>query len=143
MIALLRNLVFKDLALKLFSLALAILAYWTIDLVAIRHETPSSPVLAMGTGVRTLFNLPVLVLSSAADTRGFKVTPETVDVTVQGDSRILGQLESDDIRAEVDLTGVEAASNLSERIKVATPAGVTCISVVPGKARVIFPTSKN
>jgi YbbR domain-containing protein len=139
MIPLLRNLFLKDLGLKLFSLLLAILIYCTISFVAIKNEVPSLPSLAMATDVRTFYNLPVLVVSSAADVRRFKVLPETVAVTVQGDPKTLAALDSNDIRAQVDLTGIESATDMRKRIQVSTPAGVTHIGVVPAEARVIFP----
>ncbi len=77
--------------------------------------------------------------SSAADVRAFKVAPETVAVTVQGDPKILAGLEGNDIRARVDLTGIESATDLRKRIEVSTPAGVTHVRVVPSEVRVIFP----
>jgi len=138
MIALLRNLVLKDLPLKLFSLAMAILIYYTISFVAIKNA-PALSSLAMPVDVRTFANLPVLIISSAADVRRFKVTPETVAVTVQGDPQVLAGLESSEIRALVDLTGIAPASHLRKRIEVSTPAGVTHLRVLPTEVQVIFP----
>jgi hypothetical protein len=145
MIAWLRNLVSRDLGLKLFSLALAILLYCTIYFVALKNEivrqagVASLPSLASVDVRKTFYNLPVLVVSSAADVRRFKVAPETVAVTVQGDPKLLDGLESDDIRALVDLTGIESGTLVRKRIEVSTPAGVTHVSVVPTEVRVIFP----
>jgi YbbR domain-containing protein len=138
MIALLRNLVLKDLPLKLFSLAMAILIYYTISFVAIKNA-PALSSLAMPVDVRTVANLPVLIISSAADVRRLKVVPETVAVTVQGDPRILARLESDEIRALVDLTGIQSATDLRAHLEVSTPAGVTHLHAVPSEVRVIFP----
>jgi hypothetical protein len=139
MIALLRNLVLKDLALKLFSLAMAILMYCTISFVAIKNEGPPLPSLGMAVDVRTFFRLPVLVVSSAADVHRFKVSPETVAVTVQGDPKILSHLDGTEIRALVDLTGIESAAALRAHIEVSTPEGVTHLRVSPGDVTVIFP----
>lgn len=139
MITFLRNLIGKDLALKVFSLALAILIYCTISFVAIKNEVPSFPSLALASDVRRFHNLPILVVSAAADVRRFKVTPETVAVTVQGDPQVLAGLESSEIRALVDLTGIASASHLRKRIEVSTPAGVTHLRVVPTEVQVIFP----
>ncbi|MGA2865077.1 MAG: CdaR family protein [Verrucomicrobiota bacterium] len=138
MITFLRNLIVKDLGLKVFSLVLAILIYCTISF-AIRNEVPSLPSLGMASDVRRFHNLPVLVVSSAADVRRFKVTPETVAVTVQGDPQVLAGLESSEIRALVDLTGIAPASHLRKRIEVSTPAGVTHLRVLPTEVQVIFP----
>jgi YbbR domain-containing protein len=139
MIAPLRNLLLKDLPLKLFSLVMAILIYCAIYFVAIRNEVPSLPSLASAVDVRTFFNLPVLVVSSAADVRDFKVAPETVAVTVQGDPRTLVRLGDNDIRALVDLTGIRSATDLRAHIEVSTPDGVTHVHIVPSEVRVIFP----
>jgi YbbR domain-containing protein len=144
MIARLRNLLLRDLPLKLFSLALAVLIYCTIYFTSIKNEVsayqgPSLPPLAMSVDVRTFFNLPVLIVSSAADVHDFKVAPETVAVSVQGDARLLARLGSGDIRAWVDLTGVQSATGLRVRIQVSTPPGVTHVKVVPSEVRVIFP----
>jgi YbbR domain-containing protein len=88
--------------------------------------------------VRTFFNLPVVVMSSASDARNFKVSPSAVEVTVRGDAKTLANLQSKDIRAIVDLTGIEAARAL-KRIEVSTPAGVTHVRVVPEEVQVIVP----
>jgi YbbR domain-containing protein len=138
MIAPLRDLFVKDLGLKLFSLAMAVLIYCTISFV-VKNEAPSLPALAMPIEVHTFYNLPVLIVSSAADARRFKVAPETVAVTVQGDPRILAGLESNEIRALVDLSGIESATGMRKRIEVSTPAGVINVRVVPSEVRVIFP----
>ena len=140
MIALLRNLLVKDLTLKLFSLAIAILIYYTTSsFVDIRNELPPLPSLGKAGTLHTFHDLPVLIVSAAADVRGFKVTPNTVDVTVQGDPKVLAGLESDQIRPLVDLTGLGSATDLRKRIEVSTPPGVTHVLVMPAEVRVIFP----
>ena len=134
MIALLRNLFLKDLTLKLFSLAMAVLIYYTTSsFVDIKNE------MGMAVTLRTFRDLPVLIVSSAADVRRFKVLPDTVDVTIQGDTKVLAGLQNNDIRPLVDLTGIESATDLRKRIEVSTPPGVTQIGVVPPDVRVIFP----
>ena len=139
MIKFLRHLVVDDLWLKLFSLVLAILFWLTVS-VAIQHReaSPIQP-LASATEVRTFYDLPVIVLSSAADVRSFKVSPSEVEVTVRGTPRVLEDIHSKDIRAMVDLTGVEAAHNLRKRVEVSAPAGVTYVSARPEEVEVIIP----
>jgi multidrug efflux pump subunit AcrA (membrane-fusion protein) len=140
MIALLRNLFLKDVTLKLFSLAMAVLIYYTTSsFVDIRNELPSLPSLGTAGILHTFRDLPVLIVSAAADVRQFKVTPDTVDVTVQGDPKVLARLESDQIRPLVDLTGIESATDLRKRIEVSIPPGVAQVRVVPAEVRVIFP----
>jgi YbbR domain-containing protein len=138
MLLFLRDLIFKDFWLKLFSLALAVLIRLTVSL-AIEKEVTPIPSLAFQNARRTFFALPVAVLSSAQDVRSFKVDPPEVEVMVEGDSQILERLQAKDIRVMVDLTGIEAATDLRKRIEVSTPAGVTHVRVDPQQVRVVVP----
>jgi YbbR domain-containing protein len=139
MIKFLRHLIVDDFLLKLFSLVLALLFWLTVSFaIQQREASPPSP-LTLATEVRTFFNLPVLVMSSASDVRNFKVNPSQVEVTVQGDPRILQTLQSKDVRAMVDLTGIEVAHGLHKRIEVSTPSGVTHVGVRPQEVEVIIP----
>ncbi len=138
MITFLRNLLFEHFWLKFFSLALAILI-WFIFYFAGEKEGSPIPPLSLATEKRVFSNLPVVVMSSAADVRSFKVYPDKVEVTVQGDSKTLDSLQSKDIRVIVDLTGVEEARGLRKRIDVSTPAGVAHVRVAPEEVQVIVP----
>jgi hypothetical protein len=137
-IAFFRQLIFHDFWLKLFSLALATLVWVTVSF-AIRQQGSPAPALGLPIKERTFFNLPVVVISSAEDVRNSKVTPNAVEVTVQGDAKIVDKLQSKDIRAIVDLTGVEATHDFRKRIEVSTPAGVTHVRVQPTEVQVFFP----
>jgi len=138
MISFLRQLVFEDFWLKLFSLVLAILIWVTISL-AIKKEVSPVPTPGQPTVEKTFFNLPVVILSSAEDVRNFKVNPKEVEVTVQGEAKLLQSLSSKDIRVMVDLTGIEAG-HVRRRVQVSTPAGVTHVHVSPQEVEVIFPS---
>jgi YbbR domain-containing protein len=133
MIKLLRHLFIEDFLLKLFSLALAVVV-WLIVTFASQKEAGTTP--------RVFYNLPVTVWSSAEDVRSFKVSPNEVIVTVQGDPKTLQNLQSKDIRATVDLTGVAVARDLRKRIEVSVPAGVTYLRVTPEEVQVIFPPER-
>lgn len=133
MIAFLRNLLLEDFWLKLFSLALAVLIWFTVTFVSQKE---------VRTDTRVFFNLPVTVLSAAEDVRNFKVSPSEVQVTVQGDGETLQNLQSKDIRVMVDLTGVMAARELRKRVEVSAPAGVTHLRVAPEEVQVIFPPDR-
>ncbi len=133
MIAFLRNLLLEDFWLKLFSLALAALIWFTVTFVSQKE---------VRTDTRVFLSLPVSVVSSADDVRNFKVNPDEVEVTVQGDVEILQNLQSKDIRAMVDLTGVAAAHELRKRVEVSVPAGVTFLHVAPEEVQVIFPPDR-
>ena len=133
MITFLRHLVLEDFWLKLFSLALAVLIWLTVTFASQKEA---------GTDQRVFSNLPVTVLASAEDVHNFKVSPSEVAVTVQGDPKTLQNLQSKDIRAMVDLTGVAAARDLRKRIEVSVPAGVTFMRVAPEEVQVIFPPDR-
>ena len=141
MIGLIRNLVFHDFWLKLFSLVLAVLTWLTVNFNSQRSQRESSPISPFMPLVpeRTFFNLHVMVMSAAEDVRNFKVIPSEVAVTVQGDARSLMTLQAKDIRVLVDLTGMQATGSVTRRIEVSTPAGVTHAQVIPPDVRVIFP----
>jgi len=133
MIKFLRHLFIEDFLLKLFSLMLAVVV-WLIVTFASQKEAGTTP--------RIFYNLPVTVLSSSEDVRNFKVSPNEVIVTVQGDAKTVQNLQSKDIRAAVDLTGVAAARDLHKRIEVSVPAGVAFIRVAPEEVQVIFPPDR-
>lgn len=138
MIEFLRGLVFHDLLLKLFSLALAVLIWFTIT--EVQKESSPLPRLTMNADVRTFSGLPVLVVCSADDVRNFKITPSEVELTVQGDGRILNKLSNKDFRVTVDLTGIESVSGpLRKRVDVSTPAGVTHARPEPAEVQIRVP----
>jgi YbbR domain-containing protein len=138
MISILRDLVFHDFLLKLFSLALAVLIWFTIT--EVQKESSPLPRLTMNADVRTFSGLPVLVVCSAEEVRNFKITPSEVELTVQGDTRILDKLSNKDFRVTVDLTGIEAVSGpLRKRVDVSTPAGVTHSRAEPLEVQIRVP----
>ena len=138
MINFLRELIFKDFWLKLFSLALAVLIWLTVAF-AIKKE--GSPVVALTVPLQEMAfsNLPVVVMSSAQDVRSFKVSPDQVEVTVQGEAKALRGIQAKDIRVIVDLTDIEAAQALKKRMDVSMPAGISLVRVVPSEVQVVFP----
>jgi len=78
-----------------------------------------------------------MVMFAAEDVRTFKVKPSEVDVTVQGDAKILNSLQGRDIRVMVDLTGIEAA-HLRKRVEVTPPPGVGHAFAKPQEVEVII-----
>jgi YbbR domain-containing protein len=138
MIELLRSLVFRDLWLKLFSFALAFLIWFTVN-IAVKNDLSPAATLTLSPPMQELISdLPVVILSSAEDVRSVRVNPKTVDVTVQGDSKILKNLQKKDIRVMVDLTNIEAAHDLRKRVEVSMPPGVAQVHVDPQEVQVIF-----
>lgn len=137
MIHFLRNLVLKDLGLKLFALALALLIWATVQFAIRKQITGVTP---GGTQMlRTFSNLPVLVVSAAADVRTFRVNPARVDVTVRGERELIERLSEKEVRVTVDLSDIASARDLRKHVDIATPPGVAHVRVTPPDVDVVVP----
>jgi hypothetical protein len=134
----LRDLIVKDFWLKLFSLAVAVLIRVTVS-TAIQQELNLTADTMNAVKPRTFPNLPVLVVSSAADVHEFKVQPGHVEVEVRGPASILSKLTEKDVRVTVELTSVEFAESSRRRVDVSTPPGVTLVRVFPTDVDVLAP----
>jgi YbbR domain-containing protein len=139
MIPTLRKLVLQDLWLKLFSFALAVLIWFTVNFATKSDVSPVASLSLAPREQRTFRELPVLVMCPAADLRGFVVTPKTVEVTVEGDANLLQKLQEKEIHVVLDLTGIGSAQDLRKRIDVSTPAGVKAVRADPEEVQVAFP----
>ncbi len=139
MIPFLRHLFLEDLWLKLFSLALAILTWTTVNFAVQRSASPGTPLVPVMAEQRLFSGLPVVIMSSAEDVRNLSVNPKEVDVLVRGEAAALDKLRPNDIRVIVDLTGIEAAHDLRKRIEVSTPPGVAYVRVDPEEVQIVFP----
>jgi YbbR domain-containing protein len=135
MIVFARNLVAKDFWLKLFSLALAILIWLTVY-YSINGETSKSPWLALlgRPADETVMTVPVRV--PVGGPQAFSVEPSEVKVTLRGDPKLLKNLRNDDVRAQVDMSGVEVASGLLRPIQIVLPNGVAYTHVSPDEVEV-------
>jgi YbbR domain-containing protein len=131
-----RERITTDLGWKLFSVVLAVGLWLTVHKIYEEPKNNLSP--ATGTTV-TYENLPVNVVSSGADVSDFHVVPGTVSVTVVGPPDVMGILQANKIHVDVDLTDIESTRDLRLPVYVATPPGVTLISVDPPKVGVIAP----
>jgi YbbR domain-containing protein len=120
----LRDLFLRDIWLKLFSLALAV-CVWKVVSLAIEKDVSPTAVLPITSTERVIPNVPVLVISAAAAPRAYKVNPSQVTITVRGETRLVEGLMPGEVRAVVDLTGIDSAVNLKKRIEILTPPGVT------------------
>jgi YbbR domain-containing protein len=136
----LRDIVTKDVGWKVFSLALATVIWFTVRPVG-REGTPPGNPLAVSVP-RTFPNLPVVIMSSAADVRAFRVNPDMVNVKVGGPSEVVAALTERDIRVTVDLTEIESARGLQARVVVGVPPGVTFIEAIPAQVSVVVPEKK-
>ena len=131
-----RDLLIKDLGWKLFSLLLAVTIWLTVHGILVESGTPAAH--AGGSAV-TYGDLPVYIVSSAADVHYYRVAPSVVSVTVSGPPEVMAVLQANQIRATVDLTGVDAARDFKRNVEVSVTAGVTVVSVEPAKVGVIVP----
>jgi YbbR domain-containing protein len=131
-----RHRITKDFLWKLFSLVLAVVIWLTIHKNLERQGATVAP--AAG-GELTYDDLPVLVVSSAANVHDFRVKPATVVVTVSGPPKVIDVLQANQIRAIVDLTGIEPTHDSSQPVNISMPPGVTLVSVKPPEVKVIAP----
>jgi hypothetical protein len=134
-----REAIFKDSRLKLFSLALALLIWFTVDMAMNKEAGSVKPLPALPGEECSFSSVPVLVTLAAEDSRNFRVQPREAKVTVRGDARTIKKLQARDIRLVVDLTGIAAAHDMTKRIEASAPAGVTRIKVEPEEVQVNFP----
>jgi YbbR domain-containing protein len=132
----LRDWFIKDLGWKLFSVVLAVTIWLTIYKILGEPGNTTTPL----AGEKQAYdNLPVLVVSAASDVRNFRVNPATVNVTVKGQHNVMSALQPNQIHVVVDLTDIESARDLRERVDVSTPPGVTLVSVDPSEVSVVIP----
>ena len=129
----------KDLGWKLFSVFLALAIWLTVH--KILDEGSSNPAILLGGREETFPDLPVLIVSSAADVRDFHVRPAAVSVTVNGSAGDIARLQPAQIRAFVDLTGIETG-DLRRRVDISMPSGLKLISVEPLEVDVVIPPKK-
>ena len=87
-------------------------------------------------------DLPVFVVSAAADVREFRVEPNAVQVTVNGGADVVKALDDKEIEVLVNLTDIESARDLRKRVRVLLPPGVTLVRVVPAEVNVVVPPPK-
>ena len=135
-----RDFLTKDIGWKIFSLGLAISLYFTVRTVRQSSGSPSRPLEARVE--HTYRGIPVLVVSSAADVREFKVNPAIVQITVRGRPEALSQLQEEELRVTVDLTGIESTAGLTKRVNVSMPPGITLVEVIPAEVSVVIPSKK-
>lgn len=136
----LRDIVTKDPGWKIFSVVLATAIWLTVH--ALSPDVSKRPNPLNGMMTRPFENVPVLVVSAAADVREFKVYPRVVQVTVSGKPESVNALDAKQIHVLVDLTGVEAAQDLKKRVDVSMPPGFTLISALPAEVDVAVPPRK-
>jgi YbbR domain-containing protein len=134
MILFVRNLVVKDLWLKLFSLVLAILIWFTVYISLRKDVSPWAAIIGR-TADETVMTIPVRV---PANLRDVSVYPEQVEVTLRGDPKLLGELKQrpGDVRALVNLNDVQSAGGLLRPVELILPQGVFYTHINPQNVEV-------
>jgi YbbR domain-containing protein len=131
-----REIFIRDLGWKVFSLLLAVFIWLTVHKII---EEPKNADASASSSPVTYGNLPVYVVATAADVHRYRVTPNTVSVTVRGAAAAIAVLQANQLRATVDLTDIEAAKDLKRQVEVSAPSGITLVHVEPQKVGVIIP----
>jgi YbbR domain-containing protein len=121
----------KDVGWKIFSVFLALVIWLTVHRI---YEEPGAA--TSRARENTYSDLPVLIVSEAADVHDFRVVPATVSVTVSGPPEAMSTLQANEIRATVDLT---TGKELRRKVEISTPPNVTLVSVEPSHIGVIAP----
>ena len=138
MIKFLRHLVFDDFLLKLFSFVLALLFWLTVSFAIQEREVPAvASGLSLAPDVRIVFRIPVQAYTATADNRKVRFNPLEVDVLLQGEARLMNDMQTRDVRAFVDLTGADTSRNPTNRVQVSVPPGVTLLRITPATVQVI------
>ena len=137
MIKFLRHLVFDDFLLKLFSFVLALLFWLTVSFAIQEREPAVASGLSLAPDVRTVFRIPVQSYTAGADNRKLRFNPPEVDVLLQGDPRLMNDMQTRDVRAFVDSSNIDVARNPTNRVQVSIPAGVTLLRITPATVQVI------
>jgi len=132
----LREWLVQDFGWKIFSLLLAAAIWLTIHRIIL--VDPNAVGTFHGTPI-TYDNLPVQMVSTRADVRGYHLLRPAVKVTVSGSPEVMTQLQASQIHATVDLTEIDTSRDLRCRVEIYAPPGVTLVSVDPKEIGVIPP----
>ena len=124
----LRNLILNNFWQKVFSLVLAMLIWFAID-SNIKRDKPFPRLPSPVDQPTRDFRRPIKILTSADNTRAFKVEPKEVDVRISGNLQRVRSFNPDDIQPYVELSGVE--SNMTVAVHVNPPRDVTLELVWP------------
>lgn len=136
----LRDWLLDDVLWKVISLVLAIGIWLTVHRILVGGQAASSGENLPVVTEREFDNLPVLVVARAADVHNYRVNPDTVSVTVSGSPEVISELQAESIRAAVDLTDIEKATDAMKQVDIAMPPGITLVAVNPPRVSVISPT---
>lgn len=133
----LRDIVTRDFGWKLFSLVLAVVVWFIIHAISEGFSAGFNPLHRAAT--RTLERVPVDIVFTAAEARRIEIQPKQVQIIVSGRAEVVNFLDEQEVRATVDLRGIEAAQNLRKRVIASAPIGVTVLGIFPREVEVVVP----
>lgn len=115
----------KDWKLKLLSLVLAVMLWYTVSEIG----EPKKDI-----------SITLSVSHVAKDTAIMKIDPEKVIITVSGRVSILKDIKDDDVRISVNLNGAKEGENIFPLTKanVTIPRGVEVEEIKPSTAKVVI-----
>ena len=126
----LRDLVRHNFWLKLSSVFLAtvvwfVIKYGSLSDTGIGHVPILNPV------VQDNVEVLVRVLKHPGDARIFKVTPETIEIMITGESAILRNFSKEDFNAYVELANARPLPSTNQEVRLHVPQGVTVLNASP------------
>ena len=125
----LREIILHNFWLKLFSLLLATLIWFAVRYGIETNFHPTNPI--TNPIEKNSYRLPISVLTQPGDSRIFKLTPDTVFVTVNAEAAILREIAKADLHAYVDLTIIRHNEKSPQKIHLQVPDGINVIEVMP------------
>jgi YbbR domain-containing protein len=120
-----RDIIQRNFWLKLFSVVLAT-AIW----MEIKSGSTSAPVPTFNP-VQDSLQVPVQIMAQPADGRIFQVRPESVIISITGESAILNKYRRKDYKAYIDLTDVRREEAPTHEVRLDIPQGVTLLKITP------------
>jgi len=133
----LREIFFKDVGWKVFSLLLAAFIWLTVHKVLLEPQT----IMASSSSRSVTFTgQPVSIIATGADVHLYGVNSNTVSVTVSGPPELIQFLEANEVKAMVDVSNFDDKKREQFRpVDVAVPLGIAVVSVEPSKLMIIPP----
>lgn len=129
-----RDAILTNFWLKLFSLVLATMIWFAIFSA---QNAPRADRPLLGNISINLRQVPITVMKSAGDLRGFRVEPSTVDVTLNGPLAKAQALTPSHLEVFINLTDVSDTVGLTKKILVHVPPEFTVVKVSPAEVRIV------
>ena len=126
-----RDLILHNFWLKLFSLFLATLIWFSIRMAIQKEITGERVPHSRHVSTNIFSSVPVTVLTDPADSRSYRCVPAEVRLTVSGVPAVMDFLRSRHFDVFVNLTDVRDAVSFQRKIEVRPPQGVSLIRIEP------------